>query len=134
MGFFKKLFGSGESKPQEYVDKTGIYFYVQCNNCGSRLKVRADKQHDLLNEGGSYTWHKTIVDSKCFRRMETVVNLDSQYNVISYELNGGKFLTQAEYEAAEQAAQDAAATMENEEAAEESGFAEEPIDSEVDEE
>jgi hypothetical protein len=118
MGFFKKLFGGGESKPKEYVDKTGIYFYVQCDNCGSRLKVRADKQHDLLHEDGRYTWHKTIVDSKCFRRMEAVVNLDSQYNVTSYELNGGKFLTQAEYEAAETAAAEAAAAEVEEEATE----------------
>jgi len=106
MGFFKKLLGGSEKKAAgEYVDKTGIYFYFQCDNCGTRVRVRADKQHDLLNEGGGYVWHKTVVDSKCFRRMETVVYLDGNYNVTSYELTGGKFLTQAEYEAAEQAAQ-----------------------------
>lgn len=104
MGFLKKLFGGGEKKPAEYVDKTGIYFYVQCDNCGQRVKVRADKQHDLLNDGGGYVWHKTIVDSKCFRRMETVVYLDRDYNVTSYDLSGGQFMSAAEYEAAERAA------------------------------
>lgn len=104
MGFLKKLLGGGEKKAAgEYVDKTGIYFYFQCDNCGKRVRVRADKQHDLLNDDGGYVWHKTVVDSKCFRRMETVVYLDGHYNVTSYELTGGKFLTQAEYEAAEQA-------------------------------
>ncbi len=102
MGFLKKLLGGGEKKAAgEYVDKTGIYFYFQCGNCGKRVRVRADKQHDLLNDDGGYVWHKTVVDSKCFRRMETAVYLDGHYNVTSYELTGGKFLTQAEYEAAE---------------------------------
>jgi len=106
MGFLKKLFGGGEErKTAEYIDKTGLYFYFQCDHCGTRVKVRADKQHDLLSEGEGYTWHKTIVDSKCFRRMQTVVYLDRQYQVTSYELTGGQFLTQAEYETAEQAAQ-----------------------------
>ncbi|HRQ42023.1 MAG TPA: hypothetical protein PLD25_29235 [Chloroflexota bacterium] len=104
MGFFKKLLGGSEKKTAgEYVDKTGIYFYFQCDNCGKRVRVRADKQHDLLNDDGGFVWHKTVVDSKCFRRMETVVYLDGHYHVTSYELTGGRFLTQAEYEAAEQA-------------------------------
>lgn len=122
MGFFKKLFGGSEKKTTgEYVDKTGIYFYFQCDNCGKRVRVRADKQHDLLNDGGGFVWHKTVVDSKCFRRMETAVYLDGHYNVTSYELTGGKFLTQAEYEAAEQAEQAAksqTAATENTETAE----------------
>lgn len=112
MGFFKKLLGGSDKKAAgEYVDKTGIYFYFQCDNCGTRVRVRADKQHDLLNEDGGYVWHKTVVDSKCFRRMQTVVYMDGNYNVTNYELTGGKFLTQAEYEAAEQAAQAAKSEM-----------------------
>ncbi len=112
MGFLKKLFGSkdDETQAQEYVDKDGVYFYVQCDNCGTRLRVRADKQHDLLNEDGGYVWRKTIVDSKCFRRMQTVVYLDRNCNVTEYELSGGKFMSYAEYEAAEQA--EAAAKVE----------------------
>lgn len=105
MGFLKKWFGSGEKKQTtEYVDKDGIYFYFECANCGTRVKVRAHKQNDFLSEGNGYVWHKTIVDNKCFRRMQTVVYLDVQHRVTSYEMEGGKFLTQAEYEAAEQAA------------------------------
>ncbi len=104
MGFLRKLFGGGENTQKEYVDKTGLYFYFQCNKCGSRVRVRADRQHDLLNEGDGYSWHKTIVDSKCFRRMETVVYLDRNYQVTNYTLEGGKFLTEAQYEAAERAA------------------------------
>lgn len=115
MGFLKKWLGGGEEKKSAaYVDKTGLYFYFQCDNCGRRVKVRADKQHDLLSDGDGYVWHKTVVDSKCFRRMETVVYLDGGYNVVSYELSGGHFLTEAEYTAVEQAAAPPAATDEAE--------------------
>ena len=96
MSFLRKLFGGGE---QEYVDKQGIYFYVQCNNCGKTVRVRADKQYDLGNEGKGYTWHKTIVDSKCFRPMNAVVTLDSKYHVVSAEIDNGRFLTEAEFKA-----------------------------------
>ncbi len=101
MGFLKRLFGSEKSE-KLYVDKNGIYFYAQCNNCGSTVRVRADKQHDLNREGDTFVWHKTIVDSKCFRRMEAVVHLDGRYQVTNQEISDGRFLTQAEYDALQQ--------------------------------
>ena len=110
MGFLRRLFGGNK----EYVDKTGLYFYARCDNCGSGVKVRADKQHDLMNEGGGYVWRKTIVDSRCFRRMQADVRLDSGHKVVSSELQGGEFISEAEYEAilaakaAEKAAREAA--------------------------
>ncbi len=97
MSFIKKLFGGSDEK-KEYVDKQGVYFYVQCNNCGKTVRLRADKQYDLENDGGGYTWHKTIVDNKCFRPMETVVTLDSSYNMVNAEINGGHFITEEEYQ------------------------------------
>lgn len=96
MGFLKNLFGG--KKEKGYVDKTGIYFYAQCGNCGSGVKVRADKNHDLMKEGGGYVWHKTIVDSRCFRRMQAVVYLDEKFEVSNSELSGGEFISAAEYE------------------------------------
>jgi hypothetical protein len=96
MGFLKKLFG-GDGSQKEYVDKQGVYFFIQCNNCGKTVRVRADKQYDLANDGGGYTWHKTIVDNKCFRPMETVVTLDSGYNVVNAEINGGHYITEEEF-------------------------------------
>ena len=100
MGFLKNLFG-GKKKPQPYVDKNGIYFYVQVNNLDSRVKVRADKQHDLMATQNGYVWHKTIVDSKYFRRMQATVHFDRNYNIISSDLEGGSFITEEEYNAAE---------------------------------
>jgi hypothetical protein len=95
MGFFKRLFGGGQS---EYVDKTGIYLYARCDKCGTVVRVRADKQHDLNQDGSGFVWHKTIVDSKCFRRLETVVHFDGNYNVTNHEVQGGALVDEAVYE------------------------------------
>ena len=112
MGFLKKLFGGGA--PKKYVDTQGVYFYVECANCGTRVRVRADKQHDLQNTDGGYEWHKTIVDSRCFRRIQTVVQLDANYQMTSHEISGGRFMTEEEYLAAEAAAIKAKAEAEAE--------------------
>ncbi len=96
MGFFKKLFG-GEEKPEKYVDKRGVYFYVLCENCGTITRLRADKEYDLIRESDGFTWHKTIVDNRCFRSMPAVVRLDSNYQVTSEEISGGQFVTEEDY-------------------------------------
>lgn len=102
MGFLKNLFG-GKKEPKPYVDKNGIYFYVQVNNLDSRVKVRADKQHDLMRDGNGFVWHKTIVDSKYFRRMQATVYFDGSYTVTDKQIEGGTFISEEDYLAAETA-------------------------------
>lgn len=99
MGFLKKIFGqSGRDGPDKpYVDTQGIYLYVQCDNCGAPVRLRADKQHDLMNEDGGFVWHKTIVDNRCFRPMPTVVRFDGNYNVVEQEITGGRYITEEAY-------------------------------------
>ncbi len=98
MGFFKKLFG-GEKKAAQYVDKRGVYFYVRCDNCGTVTRVRADKEYDLVREDNGFSWHKTIVDNRCFRPIVTVVQLDSSYQPTSEEIAGGSFVSEEEFNA-----------------------------------
>jgi hypothetical protein len=100
MNLIKRMFGGKGEK--EYVDKYGLYFYVQCDNCGSKVQVRADRQHDLNRTDGGFVWHKTIVDSHCFRQIPVVVHLDAQYRVTEQEIDGGRFISQLEYEATRQ--------------------------------
>lgn len=100
MSFFKRLFGSGEKKKKEYVDKHGLYFYAKCGNCGDCVRIRADKQHDLQRDGKGFVWHKTIVDSQCFQRMEAVVQLDNNYLVTKQTLSDGQFVSEDVYKAA----------------------------------
>lgn len=97
MGFLKKIFGGGEKKKTEYVDTSGVYFYVRCDNCQAVTRLRADKEYDLSREDSGYVWHKTIVDNRCFRPMTTVVILDSNYNVTNAEIAGGQFVTEEDY-------------------------------------
>lgn len=97
MGFLRRLFGGGEKA--QGGDPQGLYFYVECDNCGARVRLRADKQYDLNRTDEGFVWHKTIVDSTCFRQIPTVVQLDSDYNVVSTEIEGGHYITQEEYEA-----------------------------------
>ena len=117
MGFLKKLLGGSEERPRPAAneDPQGVYFYVQCDRCGAPVRLRADKQHDLLNEGNQYVWHKTIVDNRCFRPMPTVVTLDSHFQVTAQEISGGHYITREEYEAllaADRASREAAAAEE----------------------
>jgi hypothetical protein len=44
------------------------------------------------------------VDNKCFRRLEAVVHLNGRYEGTDYELTGGRFITQEEYERVEESA------------------------------
>lgn len=99
MGFLRRLFG-GDKKGRE-GDTQGIYFYVQCDHCGSRVRIRADKQYDINRTDDGFVWHKTIVDSKCFRQIPTVVHLNRNYEVISAEIEGGHYITKESYEAPE---------------------------------
>ncbi len=100
MGFLQKLFGGdGSKKQKKYVDKTGLYFFVRCHNCGSCVRLRADKQHDLLRTDGGFTWHKTIIDNKCFRPMPTVVTLNSTYEMVNADIEGGEYISEVEYDA-----------------------------------
>jgi uncharacterized Zn finger protein len=103
MGFLKKIFGGGEKKSSEYVDTRGIYFYVRCDNCGTIVKLRADKEYDLSRQGDGFAWHKTIVDNRCFRSIPTVVILDSDYNVVSAEISGGEYVTEEAFNRFQQA-------------------------------
>lgn len=98
MGFLKNLFGGNDKAKKSPVDTKGVYFYIQCDNCKSPVRLRADKTYDLVNNGGGYSWHKTIVDKRCFRPMPTVVELNSEYEVVSAEITGGHYITKAEYD------------------------------------
>lgn len=102
MGFLKKLFGGKddrERREKTNTDPQGVYFYVLCERCGTPVRVRADKQYDLINEAGGFIWHKTIVDNRCFRPMPTVVHLNGSYEIVSHEISGGRYITEQEYEA-----------------------------------
>lgn len=95
MDLIKRLLGLDDGKKE--ADPQGIYLYVECDRCGAQVRVRADKQYDLLRTDEGFTWHKTIVDSKCFQRMSTTVHFDRDYNVVESEIDGGHYITKEAY-------------------------------------
>jgi hypothetical protein len=100
MRFLRRLFGEGEPR-----DPGAIWLYVRCNNCGQKLKVRIDRRFDLRTdyEQGGYRLDKSIMDGTCFSRMMARVRFDSGQHIVSQVLEGGTFLTRAEFEQDEQA-------------------------------
>jgi hypothetical protein len=101
MGFLKKLFGGGDGGAPSSSDKDGFFVYVQCDRCQAPVRLRINRQHDLNYSDDGYVWRKTIVDSRCFQQIPTVVHFDRSLNVISQEIEGGHFISQSEYEQAE---------------------------------
>ena len=98
MGFLRKLFGGGKSS--QPVDKNGIYLYFRGKRAADAVtKVRADKQHDLNRTDSGFVWHKTIVDSKYFSRIQAVVYFDGNYQVTNADLDGGEMITKEEFDA-----------------------------------
>ena len=98
MSFFRRLFGGNKAEDKNaYRDPDGIYFYVACDRCQTCVRVRVDKRHDLNDENGVYRWQKTIVDNRCFQRMTTVVEFDRGYNVVTSEIEGGHYVSEAAY-------------------------------------
>lgn len=99
MGFLDKLASLFGSKTAAGTDDA-IHIYVECERCKSKVHVRLDRRHDIsTREEGGYFVRKEIMDSKCFRLMTAEIVFDSAYRIQQQEVRGGRFLTQAEFEA-----------------------------------
>ncbi len=97
MGFLPRL-GRDKGRP---TDPDGIYFYVRCDHCGEKLRIRADRRHDLLEDyqTGTLVWKKEIMDSRCFRIMYATVVFGPGLRVQSQTVEGsGHFISQEEFE------------------------------------
>jgi hypothetical protein len=100
MGFLDKLTSLFGSKPSQQAEDA-IHIYVECDRCKSKVHIRLDKRHDLsVGEGGGYFVRKEIMDSRCFRLMSAEIIFDGSYRVQSQDLQGGRFISKEEFEAA----------------------------------
>jgi hypothetical protein len=89
-----------QSDEQVDADSDGFFFYVACDNCDDHLRLRVTRSYDLeREEGGGYSWRKTIVDGRCFRKMEARASFDSAYRVVEKEIEGGRFVGREAWEA-----------------------------------
>jgi hypothetical protein len=100
MGLLDKLASLFSSKSSAGVDDA-VHIYVECARCKSKVHVRLDRRHDFnQGEGGGYFVRKEIMDSKCFRLMAAEIVFDTRYRVESQDIQGGRFISKEEYEAA----------------------------------
>jgi|RifCSP19_3_1023858.scaffolds.fasta_scaffold27747_2 hypothetical protein len=102
VAFFQKLrslFRGGAGTDDAHV----LIFYVRCNRCGEVIRVRADRRWDLLQELGDgaagYSLHKDVLGTQCNALMRMLVLFDGTYRITHQEIEGGRFVTPAEYEA-----------------------------------
>lgn len=97
LGKLASLFGGGGGGSDD-----AVHLYVECSRCKARVHVRLDPRHDLSQaEDGGYFVRKEIMDSKCFQLMAAEITLDSRYRIQAREVEGGRFLTQEEFDAGE---------------------------------
>jgi hypothetical protein len=100
MGLLDRLSSLFSPKPSKEADDA-VHIYVECGRCKSKVHVRLDKRNDLsVGEGGGYFVRKEIMDSKCFRLMYAEIVFDARYGIQSQELQGGRFITKEEFDAA----------------------------------
>jgi len=100
MGLLESLRTLFSFRPSAKADDA-IQIYVECERCKAKVRVRLDKRHDLSqSEGGGYFVRKEIMDSKCFRMMTAEINFDGSYRIQNQEVQGGRFISKQEFEAA----------------------------------
>jgi hypothetical protein len=102
MGLLKRissLFGGGESEARPPADN-GLYFYVQCNCCGEKLRIRVDCSNELQRDydTGGFFLRKEMMDGRCFQLMYAEISFDDRYRVICQDVTGGRFITRDEYQ------------------------------------
>lgn len=102
MGFWdslrKSLSGGGQpAQPGGYV------VYVRCRRCGEVVRARINLSNDLSEDDeGNYAVHKTLVGGtrRCYARLEMSLVFDAKRQLLSREVSGGEFVTEAEFAAA----------------------------------
>ncbi len=100
MGLLQRLTSLFSSSGPAATDDA-IHVYVECGRCKAKVHVRLDRRHDLsMGDEGGYYARKEIMDSTCFRLMAAEITLDSGYRIQRQEIQGGRFISREEFEAA----------------------------------
>ncbi len=115
MSFFGRLArtlfggGSGGAQAEDSAGNNAFWLYVRCDACGETIRVRIHREHDLSADyddgdaAASYHTHKEIVGRNCFRRVKVDLSFNAQRQVSERRIDGGAFISRAEYEAAQAA-------------------------------
>ena len=100
MSFLRRLFGGGGEQAKE---DPALHLYIKCNRCGTPVHVRVDLNNDLAADYGdtaaeAFTLSKDVMDDRCFRMMRLSMQFDARRKEVSRQIEGGTFVTEAEWE------------------------------------
>ena len=103
MSFLRRLFGGGGQSPKA----DALHLYIQCKHCGTPVHVRVNLANDLAADYGDteaegYVLSKDAMDDRCFRIIRVEIHFDARRNEISRTIEGGAFISEAEWEALRQ--------------------------------
>ena len=86
------------------------WVYVQCNRCNEKLRTHVNLNNDLSIRYGesdsddTYFTRKTIIGRNlCFQAIEVELTFDRNRNLIDKQIQGGRFISEAEYAEKDQA-------------------------------
>ncbi len=102
MSLFKRI--GSLFAPQGSPDEKTYWIYVQCGDCGEKIRTRINLYNDLSVEYGedgekdTYLCRKTILGkARCFRRLEVTLTFDSRRRLIAREIAGGAFISAEDF-------------------------------------
>ncbi len=109
MSFFgrlaRSLLGRRAGPADASAGANAFWLYVQCSQCGEKIRVRVNREHDLSAEfeGGdfpsSYYVHKEVIGNGCFRRIKVDLHFDGRRVLTEQKIEGGAFITQEDFDA-----------------------------------
>jgi hypothetical protein len=105
VGLWGKLKRAAAGGTRTDAGDDGIYFYIRCDRCQDRVRVRLNPASELQQEFGAsgdesgYSVRKMVVDQRCFRPIEVKMEFDAHRRERSRHIDGGTFLTREEFEA-----------------------------------
>lgn len=104
MGFLRRLFGGTGGTT---ADRNALHLYIKCARCGTIVHVRVNLQNDLAADYGDtkaegYALNKDVMDDRCFRLIHVEIQFDGRRNEVSRQIEGGTFVSEAEWDTQEQ--------------------------------
>jgi|SRR5690554_163589 len=91
----KNIFSSGQKA--NIID-----IYVQDKKCGKKFNVLLRKSYEISrvyeDQGDiKHKVNKVVVCDKCFNKIKFTLGFDKNYQIVSREIEGGKFITASEF-------------------------------------
>jgi hypothetical protein len=100
----KAALGGGKAGSRIDSDGRAVYFYVRCNACGEKIRVRVDTFNDLLQEFddrervSGYTVTKDVMGNACFKMMHLHAEFDGGKRLIASSVENGTLITKADFQ------------------------------------